>query len=46
MPDALKHTSEIDPRACRERVEGLFNTAVMVSEYESVFARTAAQRAA
>jgi glycosyltransferase involved in cell wall biosynthesis len=46
MPEALGHTVEIDPHACRKRVEALFNTSVMVSAYESVFARTVAQRVA
>lgn len=46
MSDAVAHVSEIDPYACRKRVEGLFNADVMVSGYESVFTRAVGREAA
>ena len=37
--DALRRLSDIDPKACRERVERLFSKEAMVSGYEGVFER-------
>ncbi len=35
--DALKHLAEIDPQACRVRVQERFSTAAMVAGYEEVY---------
>jgi glycosyltransferase involved in cell wall biosynthesis len=35
--ERLKHLGEIDPRACRERVQRLFSKEAMVAGYERVF---------
>jgi glycosyltransferase involved in cell wall biosynthesis len=40
--DRLKRLSEIDPRACRERVQRLFSKEAMVAGYEGVFERAVA----
>jgi len=40
--EKLKHLSEIDPRACRERVQRLFSKEAMVAGYERVFERVIA----
>jgi glycosyltransferase involved in cell wall biosynthesis len=40
--ERLKRLSEIDPRACRDRVQRLFSKEAMVAGYESVFERVAA----
>jgi glycosyltransferase involved in cell wall biosynthesis len=39
--DRLKRLAEIDPRACRERVQRLFSKEAMVAGYEGVFERAA-----
>ncbi len=41
--DALKRVSNIDPKACRERVERSFSKEAMVAGYEAVFERAAAE---
>jgi glycosyltransferase involved in cell wall biosynthesis len=40
--DRLKRLSEIDPRACRDRVQGLFSKEAMVAGYEAAFERAVA----
>jgi hypothetical protein len=35
--DRLKRLSEIDPHACRDRVQRLFSKEAMVAGYERVF---------
>jgi glycosyltransferase involved in cell wall biosynthesis len=40
--EALKRVAEIDPRACRDRVERLFSKEAMVAGYEKVFERAVA----
>ena len=37
--DRLRHVSEIDPKACRDRVRRLFSKEAMVAGYEGVFER-------
>jgi glycosyltransferase involved in cell wall biosynthesis len=43
--EKLEILSEIDPHACRERVERLFSKEAMVSGYERVFERAVGERA-
>jgi glycosyltransferase involved in cell wall biosynthesis len=38
---AVDRTAEIDPGACRARVESMFSTQAMISGYEEVYARLA-----
>jgi len=40
--ERLGHLSEIDPSACRDRVQRLFSKEAMVAGYEAVFERAAA----
>ncbi len=42
--ERLTHLSEIDPLACRERVQRLFSKEAMVAGYEKVFERAVAER--
>ena len=41
--ERLTRLSEIDPKACRERVERLFSKQAMVAGYEQVFERVLAE---
>lgn len=41
--EALKRLADIDPRACRERVDRLFSKEAMVAGYEKVFERAVAE---
>jgi glycosyltransferase involved in cell wall biosynthesis len=41
--EKLKHLDQIDPRACRERVQQLFSKEAMVAGYEDVFERAVAE---
>jgi glycosyltransferase involved in cell wall biosynthesis len=43
--DALKRVTDIDPQACRARVERLFSKEAMVAGYEKVFERAVAEAA-
>jgi hypothetical protein len=42
--ERLGHLSDIDPRACRERVQHLFSKEAMVAGYERVFETAIAGR--
>jgi glycosyltransferase involved in cell wall biosynthesis len=42
--ERLRHLSEIDPFACRDRVQRLFSKEAMVAGYERVFERAIAER--
>lgn len=42
MLEALDHLDEIDPKACRKRVEERFSAEVMVSRYLEIFERVSA----
>jgi glycosyltransferase involved in cell wall biosynthesis len=39
--DRIKRVSDLDPQACRERVQRLFSKEAMVAGYERVFERAA-----
>jgi glycosyltransferase involved in cell wall biosynthesis len=41
--DAIKRLDDIDPKACRDRVERHFSKEAMVAGYEAVFERAAAE---
>ena len=43
MASAVAKASMIDPAACRRRVEQLFSTRRMASDYESLYQRVMAQ---
>jgi glycosyltransferase involved in cell wall biosynthesis len=40
--ERLRHLSEIDPGACRDRVQRLFSKETMVAGYEGAFERAVA----
>jgi glycosyltransferase involved in cell wall biosynthesis len=41
LPSALHRVSELDPLACRRRVEKNFDVSVMAAGYEELYARAA-----